>query len=548
MDPDTTSEIQRLSAIGMAIRAIARKLGLDRKTVRKYIPYHKDLDGDSQCTSQVDRPTSTHRLDDTSPTRKTTKLTPFLTEVKAKVKLGLTGTRILREIQEDGYTGGKTILTDYVRTLRGKSKERKRYFRRFETELAEEAQVDWSPYQVSIAGRIQRVSCFSMILCNSRMLFIRFFRDEKLPTLLAAHVEAFRFFGGICRVIVYDNMTTVTLGRQGGEILWNPGFIKFARHYMFEPYLCRVRDPNRKGKVENPFIHVERDFLLGRKFTSWEELEQETIKWLARVVNCRLHGTTKKIPKEAWLVERDFLTALPEAEYPVYREELRPVYDDGLISLDGTKYSVPINGIGNSGSVMVRVHPHYIEVLNHAGQVVATHNKPDWPGGVILNPDHYASIKRTPKRNMGEMERRFLLLFPGTEAFLLGLKKRMKTLAHLHLRELFRLVGLYGEESVKAAIAHAEEYHNFNGYAVKRILGDRYPLISPDAQANEEGLTPPGGPGQIDDVEVGTFSEYSQYSRDEEEEHDDPGKDQEEIKDKPDTTGPVNENSPKEEE
>lgn len=213
-------------------------------------------------------------------------------------------------------------------------------------------------------------------------------------------------------------------------------------------------------------------------------------------------------------MERDFLTALPDIPFPVYREEIRPVYDDGLISVDGTRYSVPVNGIGNAGTVTVRVHPHHIEVLSQQGQIVATHKKPEWPGGAIINQDHYAAIKRAPRERMGEIERRFLVRFPGTDEFLLGLKRRMKTLAHLHLRELFRLVGPYGEESVKEAIARAGEYRNYNSYAVKRILHDRFPLISPDTGEGPPGV--PAGPGLIADVDVGDFADYGQYSRDEE--------------------------------
>lgn len=505
MDADAIRQIVHLHQSGMAKRAIARKLALNVKTVRRILAQQGH--GPQEASSPPEHPEG--------------KLSPYLDIIAQKVEQDLTGIRILRELRELGYTGGRTILLDHIRKLRGSSKAANRFFCRFETAPAEEAQVDWSPYRVSIGGRTVSVHCFSMILCYSRYLFIQFHRDEKLPTLLAAHVDAFRFFGGVTRRIVYDNMTTVTLGRKRREVIWHPEFLPFAQHYLFEPFACRPKDPNRKGKVEAPFAYLFEDFLKGRAFDSWHHLDQAARQWLRNIANRRRHGTTQLIPEEAWMAERELLTALPEVPFPVYRQEARTLSEDGLIAVDGTRYSVPLCHVGNRRSVTVRIHPRSIDILNRQGQIVATHRKPDFPGGIILDKEHYQAIRRRPPAKQGEVECRFLARFPLAQVFLDGIKHRMKSLYGLHLVEIFTLARIYGDEPVAQAITHAARYRNFNAYAVARILKDRFPLVWPH---EAEDLLRPATTRQpeLNDVETGSFEEYRPYSQEEDEETQDP--------------------------
>jgi len=500
IDPETVQEIVRLYKNRMAKKAIARKLGCNVKTVRRILDKH-GLGAAPQDPS--------HHVPQEPPQEK---LTPYLDLIAQKVEQGLTGSRIFREIKAKGYTGGRTILLDHIRKLRPPSRASRRAFRRFETAPAQEAQVDWSPYQVQIAGRLQTAHCFSMLLCCSRYLFIQFHRDERLPTLLAAHRDAFHFFQGLTRSIVYDNMTTVVSGRRGKEIIWNPQFLEFAKHYMFEPHLCRPRDPNRKGKVENPFQYIEEDFLRARVFQSWEDLDRAAHAWLTQVANCRLHATTRLQPQEAWMTERDFLTALPETPMPIYRPEVRPVSDDGLISVDGTRYSVPLQLVGTPRTVSVRVHPRTIEILNREGTLIATHRKSDLPGGLVIVPEHYDAIRRKPPLQPHQTDRQFLGRFPNAEPFLKGLKPRMKALYRLHLRQVLQLVLLYGQDAVAQALERATAYGNFNAYAVQRILLDQFPLLLPELP---EYAPLPNQAAQFhfQDPETEALERYQQYSR-----------------------------------
>jgi hypothetical protein len=159
---------------------------------------------------------------------------------------GLRAPRILRELRERGYTGGLAILKAHLQTL-GPHRPTRRVFRRFETGPGLEAQSDWSPYRVMIAAHETIVHAFAMVLAYSRRYFVAFFRDERLPTLLWAHLEAFRYHGGLCRRIACDNQTAITLGRAGGTL---DGFDWVARPQLSplvvkELLTCRFVEEHR---------------------------------------------------------------------------------------------------------------------------------------------------------------------------------------------------------------------------------------------------------------------------------------------------------------
>jgi transposase len=479
MDPDEKKRIEELAAQGMKIRAIARKLGRNVKTIRRVL----------------DRP----------PERpaepKLAKYKELALELWDK---GLFVPRILRELKARGYTGSRTILGEFLRAERGPRKKSRKVYRRFETGPALEGQVDWSPYRVPIAGVLTLVHCFAMVLCYSRLLFIAFYRNEKLPTLLHAHVEAFHYLGGVCRKLVYDNMATVCLGRPRGKPLWNPAFLQFARHYGFTPWVCKVNDPDRKGKIERPFHFIETDFLRASAFESWDDLNQKAREWLDTVANRRLHSTTRRVPVEAFEEERPLLIELPSIEYPTGQVTVRKVQQDGYIPVDGSLYPVPENLVGSN--VTVRVYPARIEILDQRGAVVAVHKVPDRP--MRLPADWGPPLPADESPSRSAMEARFLAWFPGAEDFLEKLHLRMKSLLPIHLRQIERLVELYGVERVGAAVDRARSYGNYSALAVRRILEAIYPDVVPEPPVAPVN-TGPIALAALDGVESGSPEDYT---------------------------------------
>lgn len=493
---ETREEIVRLHA-HYGSREIARRLNprLSRKVVQRILR-------EEGCSESDPR----------SPKKKPSRLSPFTAQIEDLVDKGLTVTRILREIRAVGYDGGRTILAKRVEKLRVQKAllPKKQVKRRFETRPGEEMQIDWSPYTLSIAGRPTKAHAFGCLLCASRKLFLAFFKDERQPTLLEALARALEYFEGSALRVVLDNMATAVLGRIGSDNKpqWHPRFLDFARHYGFEPYACAVRDPDRKGKKEKSFRLVEDDHLKGVEFSSWEDLEHKTKVWLDEtpdVGNLRIHGTTRQVPNEAWLSERELLIQLPEKRFPVHEDSVRLVDLDSTVSIRGTPYSVPSVLAGRS--VAVRLYAEHFEVLDPQGRIAFSRRYvPDAEKGkLVIDPTHYATMKRRPRGGGGErLDEAFIKRFPELAPFVEGLKLRMKSLAPIHLRAMLRQVDGYGEEAFLAAAKRALEYRRFAAQAVERILERDYPLLELDPVA------PLGGVGAtvLGEVEPGTLDGY----------------------------------------
>jgi transposase len=492
--PETRQQILRLHQQGYGMRRIAPRVGWCRKVVRQVL----DEEGLSH-----------------HPPPQPSKLLPFRDQIEDKVKKRLTTSRILREIREAGYQGGRSILADLVRKLRVELtlEPKKTVKRRFETRPGEEIQIDWSLYTVLIAGRPTKVHALGCLLCYSRKLFLHFYRDERQATLLEGLACAFDYFTGVALRLVLDNMATAVLGRIGADRqpLWHQRFLDFTAHYATTPFACAVRDPDRKGKDEKIFRLVFDDLLKGAEFDSWDDLERRAAVWLDETPgagNLRLHGTTRRVPNEAWLEEKDFLIRLPAERFPVHEPSVRVVDGDSTLSVRGTRYTVPAALAGRS--VAVRLFAEHFEVLDPQGRIaysrryVAEADK----GKLIVDPTHYAGIPRRPRHGAGSGERldeAFLQRFPDLRPLVDGLKLRFKTLAPIHLRALLRLVDRFGQEAFVSAARRVQEYRRFDALAVERILEREHPL-----EPTVSDTPPLGGvgPAALGEVEPGSLDGY----------------------------------------
>ncbi|OGS10984.1 MAG: hypothetical protein A2285_03840 [Elusimicrobia bacterium RIFOXYA12_FULL_57_11] len=493
--PDQRQMIIDLATIYSSARKIAPRVGLPRKIVTEVLR-EEGLLGKAK------------KLDHK-------KLDAYQTKVAELVNEGIAITRILREIKNSGYTGGRTILGDHVRQLLAQQplKPKKKIRRRFETGPGAEMQCDWSVYMVSIAGKPTRIHALGIILASCRKVHYGVYPNERQFTLLEGLAHGFQYFSGCALRVVFDNMATAVLGRIGPDRkpLWHPRLLEFARYYGFEPFACAVRDPDRKGKKEKSFRLFHDDFLKGSTFDSWEDLERRLHIWLDHTPgagNLRTHGTTGLVPNEAFLAEKKLLVALPDRCFPVAEEVIRSVDQDCTVSVQGKRYSVP--SVLACRNVPVRLFANHFEVLDLHGNMVFSRRYVDpltFKGNLVIDPTHYANLPRRPRNQMdgGRLDRAFITRFPSLEPLVNGLKLRMKTIAPIHLRALLRLSDTYGLEAFLAVAHKAQEHKRFDANAVKRILEREYP------QAAEDHATPLSGvgPAIIGEVEKATLDEFA---------------------------------------
>jgi len=494
-------EILKLNAAGLGTRQIAKQVGRSRHSVRRVL-------------ASAGRLSTARKPKRRAP--KASKLDPFREQIKEKVGKGLTTTRILRELREQGYTGGRSILGRYVRSQRAPLAPRKsrKVTRRFETEPGEELQVDWSTYRMTIGGQVRVVQALCVVLGHSRKAWLGFYESQRMARLLEGLACAFEAFEGVAQKAVFDNMATIVLGRVGRERdpIWNEDHLAFARYYGYEPYLCQVARPDRKGEVESFLGYAERDFVRGLEPGSFAELNQLSQRWLDEVANKRVHGTTGLVPDEAWLAEKEFLIALPEQRYAGACDvEYRKVAGDSTVSIRGVRYTVPVRLAHRQ--VRVRLYAERFEVLDRDGSVAFGHVylDPSEPRKLVIDSSHYGDFNRGPEPKGGRtrrLEEALLARWPGLEGFLAQLKLRMKGLVHIDLRKLISLAERYGDEAlgVAAVKAHLAERHTAG--AVERILEQTYPLVG-----ERDPVLPLGAEARartlLDDVEEGTLETFA---------------------------------------
>ena len=314
---------QELAHGKVNISSLSRQTGIDRKTIRKY------LSSPRSHTHIFQKP-------------KGSILDPFKDYLKTRLETypELSSVRLLEELREKGYTGGYTILKDYLRIIRPKRTTLPEL--RYETKPGVQAQVDWGDCYYDLPnGDRKKVYCFSMVLGYSRMRYVEFTRSTDLFTFILCHLHAFDLFGGVTQEILYDNLKTVVLKRHptSTQSQFQPIFADFRNHYGFIAYLCRPYRAKTKGKIERTIGYVKSNFLYGRTFSSIEDLNVQTNYWMDKVNN-QEHGTTFEIPFVRFQHENLIpIQAIPP--YIVKRREERQVSNDCFISIFGNRYSVP---------------------------------------------------------------------------------------------------------------------------------------------------------------------------------------------------------------
>ena len=144
----------------------------------------------------------------------------------------------------------------------------------------EQAQVDWGHFGHLTIGRARRpLMAFVMVLSWSRQIFLRFFLDARMENFLRGHVAAFEAFNGCARVLLYDNLKSAVLERQGAAIRFHPTLWAFASHYRYEPRPVAVARGNEKGRVERAIRYVRDSFFAARKFTGLDDLNAQAAAW-----------------------------------------------------------------------------------------------------------------------------------------------------------------------------------------------------------------------------------------------------------------------------
>lgn len=472
-------EVLRLWLAGEGIRATERLVGFDRKTVRRYVDAAIGLGlvgggGDEQLTDvfiglvvEAVRPL---RLSGHGEAWR--RLQANHDEIVVWVAGDLTGVKIAELLGRRGVEVPPRTVQRYIAEVLGRRRGRGSTVRVNDGEPGDELQVDFGRMGLIFdpaAGRERVVQALIFTAVFSRHSFVWLTHRETTEAVIAGCEAAWRFFGGVFRTLVPDNLSAVVDGADAIEPRFNQAFVEYAqaRGFMIDP--ARVRSPQDKPRVERQVQFVRGSFFAGEDFIDLADAQRRAEQWCRERAGRRIHGTTQLRPAEVFAAEEQpRLLPAPTTVYDVPVYATAKVHRDHHIEVARALYSIPGNLIGQR--VEVRADRMLVRVFQR-GQLVKIHPRQQ-PGRRSTDPDDLPSHKTVyAMRDLDRLRRMAADHGPAIGAYAAALLDT--PLPWTRMRQVYALLGLvkkWGAERVNAACASALEHEAINVGLIGRML------------------------------------------------------------------------------
>jgi transposase len=382
----------------------------------------------------------------------------------------LTASRIYAMVRERGYRGSP----DHFRHLIALHRPRPvaEAYLRLSTLPAEQGQIDWGHFGHLQIGRTRRpLMAFVAVLSWSRQIFLRFYLDARMESFLRGHIGAFEAWQGLPRVLLYDNLKSAVLERQGDAIRFHPTLLAFAAHYRFEPRPVAVARGNEKGRVERAIRYVRESFFAARIYTDLDDLNAQAEQWCNGQAADRLCPSARALRVgEAFRQEQPHLVPLPENPFPTDEVVAVKVGKTPYVRFDLNDYSVPHTAVGRM--LTVRATPERVRVVDGAA-LQADHPRSYDRGAQIEDPAHVAELvayKRQARQH--RTTNHLLQAVPASRDFLERAAARGSNLGAL-TAGLLRLLERYGPTELQAAIEETLQSAAPHHHAVRLALERR---------------------------------------------------------------------------
>ncbi len=344
---------------GWKKRQIARKLGLDRGTVRRCI---LALEQSKTPISPAGNADSKAPIPPVGTPGRPSKCDQHSDYIKKRIEAGLSAQRVYQDLKDDhGFAGAYDSVKRFVRRSFGAAPER---IWRMECAPGEEAQVDFgmgAPIVDEISGR-RRCWVFRIVLSYSRKAYSEAVFRQTTEVFIRCLENAFRYFGGVPKTIILDNLKAAVKHADWYDPELIPKIAEFGRHYDTTLLPTLPYTPEHKGKVENSVKYVKNNALKGRTFKALSGENEFLTNWEKNVADCRIHGTTRQQPCKRFEIEKPHLRPLPQSLFPCFQEGRRSVHRDSLVEVAKSYYCVPSEYIDNK--VWVRWDAHMVRVFN----------------------------------------------------------------------------------------------------------------------------------------------------------------------------------------
>lgn len=392
-------------------------------------------------------------------------LDPYREQIMKWLEDNLSGVRIHEKIQEEGVRIGYSTVKEYIAQI----KKRDNIFIRIHTLPGEEAQVDFGYVGYNLyQDKKRKTWVFNMRLSYSRLDYYEIVYDQKVETFIRCHIHAFFYFHGVPEYVKIDNLKAAILKANFYCPIYQELYKNFAYHYAFRPLPCRVRRPNDKAKVESGIKYIKNNFFSGRKFKDEQDLKRRLSHWLEVICNGRIHGTTRRIPREVFeKEERAKLISLPQEEFKLSTYGTRKVYHDCHIYVDYNYYSVPFTYVGKE--VEIELTKNLLKVF-YQGKEIALHPRLTGQGNFSTNNNHYPAYKRLSDTEYQEKyQAKMAKLGRYTEQlFFLIVQNHPKDWSRT-VQEILSLRKVYPDKVIEAACRRALAFNIYHYSTIKNI-------------------------------------------------------------------------------
>jgi transposase len=470
LKPHKQTTIFTLLGLGKTQHEIARVTGIDRKTIRSYQREFESLRANSpgvvtDWLKQIPPPwppTPTVLAVPLTPS----KCEPHRTFIDQQLRLGRNAVAIYQELVDvHGFEGAYNSVKRFAANARRKEPEQ---FDRLSFQPGEEMQVDYgegAPTLVPGTGKYRKPRLFVATLRYSRRSFRRVVWKSGQQVWAELHEQAWRYFGGSTRYVVLDNLKEGVLKPDLYEPELNPVYAATLAHYEVVADPARVRDPNRKGTVENAIGHTQATALKGRRFETLDAQNEFLEHWESKWAASRIHGAERRQVQAMFEEERPHLQPLPLTGMQYFTQFERTVIDDGCVRDSHSSYAARPAPIGSI--VLVRRFERHLEIRDkRTHQLLRTHTRAERPGTVklplaerIYNPSRETlSILRQARAIGTDVERLCEMLF--------------STEGRAGQRKLWGIVGLarrYPHFLINAACAQALDQGPYSYKFVKAL-------------------------------------------------------------------------------
>lgn len=434
------------------VGTIAREVGVHHATVRRV------LQSDGVPLSVI-------------PTRRS-KADPFLPFILETLRAypELHASRLYEMARERGYVGCASHFRGYVN--RHRPRPSAEAYLRLSTLPGDQAQVDWGHFgHVEVEGTRRPLVAFVMVLSWSRWMFVRFGLDQRMGSFLGHHEAAFAHFGGVPRVLLYDNLKSAVTERVGDAIVFNETLLAFAAHHRYEPRPVAPYRGNEKGRVERGIRDVRESFFAARTWTDLDDLNRQAERWCREVRGARKHPDDRtQTVAEAFNAERGQLRALPPDAFPAADRVEAMVPKTPYVRFDGNDYSVPHDRVRRRVTVWATADT--VRVLDGTEEV-AVHARSWGRGRQVETPAHIAALAaaKAEAREARGMNRLFVAV-PTARALVARLAERGGNLGSAIAR-LGELLDAYGALELAVAVDEALAADAPHVAAVRQVLDRR---------------------------------------------------------------------------